>query len=106
MHPKKKKKRRTIYILHSKVRLWLGGLCEFHYFISSGTDRNRNMFLTNVLLKKAKSKEIMVQLQSVVSGHTFNKIRERLGDKLEVIRFDPWIQMQCLYKEKKKVRSM
>lgn len=32
----------------------------------------------------------MVQMESVVSGHTFNKIRERLGDKLEVIRFDPY----------------
>lgn len=31
----------------------------------------------------------MVRMQSVVSGHTFNKIRERLADKLEVIRFDP-----------------
>lgn len=32
----------------------------------------------------------MVQMESVVSGHTFNKIRERLADKLEVVRFDPW----------------
>ncbi|KAJ8971219.1 hypothetical protein NQ314_000821 [Rhamnusium bicolor] len=64
------------------------------------------MFLTNILLKRVKSKNIMVQMESVVSGHTFNKIRERLGDKLEVIRFDPFIQQECLYKEKKKVRSM
>ncbi|XP_044756075.1 39S ribosomal protein L33, mitochondrial [Coccinella septempunctata] len=64
------------------------------------------MFLTNVLLKKAKSKSIMVQMESVISGHTFNKIRERLADKLELIRFDPRIQQECLYKEKKKVRSV
>lgn len=31
----------------------------------------------------------MIQMESVVSGHTFNKIRERLADKLEIIRFDP-----------------
>jgi large subunit ribosomal protein L33 len=29
-------------------------------------------------------------MESVVSGHRFNKIRERLADKLEVIRFDPF----------------
>ncbi|XP_019876382.1 39S ribosomal protein L33, mitochondrial [Aethina tumida] len=64
------------------------------------------MFLTNVLLKRVKSKNIMVQMESVVSGHTFNTIRERLADKLEMIRFDPYIQMESLYKEKKRVRSM
>ncbi|CAG9839917.1 unnamed protein product [Diabrotica balteata] len=64
------------------------------------------MFLTNVLLKRVKSKQIMVQMESVVSGHTFNKIRDRLADKLEVIRFDPYIMQESLYKEKKKIRSM
>lgn len=64
------------------------------------------MFLTNILLKKVKSKNVMVQMESMVSGHTFNKIRERLADKLEVIRFDPRIQQECLYKEKKKIRSV
>lgn len=65
----------------------------------------------------------MVQMESVVSGHTFNTIRERLADKLEMIRFDPYskyiniysyrilngfilVQMESLYKEKKRVRSM
>lgn len=32
----------------------------------------------------------MVQMESAVSGHTFNKIRERLVDKLEILRFDPY----------------
>ncbi|XP_032518350.2 large ribosomal subunit protein bL33m [Danaus plexippus] len=64
------------------------------------------MFLTNVLLKKTKSKYIMVLMESMVSGHKFNKIRERLADKLEVIRFDPYIQAESLYKEKKKIRSL
>lgn len=35
----------------------------------------------------------MVQMMSAVSGHTFNMIRERLGDKLEIIRFDPWSKL-------------
>ncbi|KAF2896807.1 hypothetical protein ILUMI_09366 [Ignelater luminosus] len=64
------------------------------------------MFLTNVLLKKAKSKSIMVQMESLVSGHTFNKVRERLAEKLELIRFDPYIQKESVYKEKKKVKSV
>lgn len=29
-------------------------------------------------------------MESMVSGHTYNAIRERLGDKLEIIRFDPF----------------
>ncbi|XP_050303036.1 39S ribosomal protein L33, mitochondrial [Anthonomus grandis grandis] len=64
------------------------------------------MFLTRTLLKKVKAKDIMVRMESLVSGHTFNKIRPRLADKLEVIRFDPRIQKECVYREKKKVRSM
>ncbi|KAG8234544.1 hypothetical protein J437_LFUL014003 [Ladona fulva] len=64
------------------------------------------MFLTNVLLKKAKSKNIMVLMESMVSGHKYITIRERLADKLEVIRFDPHIQKECVYKERKKIRSI
>ncbi|XP_049700188.2 large ribosomal subunit protein bL33m [Helicoverpa armigera] len=64
------------------------------------------MFLTNVLFKKAKSKMIMVLMESVVSGHQCIKIRERLADKLELIRFDPYIQQDSLYRERKKIRSL
>lgn len=32
----------------------------------------------------------MVLIESVVSGHKYTAIRERLGDKLEVIKFDPY----------------
>ncbi|KAH8303203.1 hypothetical protein KR059_003527, partial [Drosophila kikkawai] len=48
------------------------------------------MRLTNVLLKKVKSKRIMVVLESAVSGHQFNAFRDRLAEKLEIIRFDPY----------------
>ncbi|CAK1583064.1 unnamed protein product [Parnassius mnemosyne] len=64
------------------------------------------MFITNVLLKKAKSKYIMVLMESAVSGHKFNAIRERLADKLELLRYDPYIQHESLYKERKKIRSI
>ncbi|EDV91994.1 39S ribosomal protein L33, mitochondrial [Drosophila grimshawi] len=63
------------------------------------------MRLTNVLFKKVKSKRIMVVLESVVSGHKFNAFRERLAEKLEVIRFDPYIQQDSLYRERKRIRS-
>ncbi|XP_066142051.1 large ribosomal subunit protein bL33m [Euwallacea fornicatus] len=64
------------------------------------------MFITRILFKKVKAKDIMVQMESLVSGHTFNIIRPRLADKLELIRFDPYIQKESVYKEKKKIRSM
>ncbi|KAH8238444.1 hypothetical protein KR032_006939 [Drosophila birchii] len=63
------------------------------------------MRLTNVLLKKVKSKRIMVVLESAVSGHQFNAFRDRLAEKLEIIRFDPYIQQESLYRERKKIRS-
>ncbi|EDX01219.1 39S ribosomal protein L33, mitochondrial [Drosophila yakuba] len=63
------------------------------------------MRLTNVLFKKVKSKRIMVVLESVVSGHQYNAFRDRLADKLEIIRFDPYIQQDSLYRERKKIRS-
>ncbi|KAK7788422.1 hypothetical protein R5R35_001125 [Gryllus longicercus] len=64
------------------------------------------MFLTNILLKKAKSKHVMVLLQSVVSGHKVTHIRERLAEKAEIIRYDPYLNMECVYKEFKKIRSV
>ncbi|XP_026752687.1 39S ribosomal protein L33, mitochondrial [Galleria mellonella] len=64
------------------------------------------MFLTNILCKKAKSKLIMVLMESAVSGHKFVTIRERLADKLEILRYDPYIQEESLYRERKKIRSI
>ncbi|XP_046825253.1 39S ribosomal protein L33, mitochondrial [Vespa velutina] len=64
------------------------------------------MFLTNILLKKAKSKLLLVLTESVVSGHTKHMIRERTADKIEVIKFDPYIQTMAIYKEKKKIRGV
>ncbi|XP_004530505.1 39S ribosomal protein L33, mitochondrial [Ceratitis capitata] len=63
------------------------------------------MRLTEVLFKKVKSKRIMVLMESAVSGHQFNMFRERLADKLELIRFDPYIQKECIYRERKRIRS-
>lgn len=32
----------------------------------------------------------MVLMESAVSGHQFSMIRERLAEKLEIIKFDPY----------------
>ncbi|XP_012530014.1 39S ribosomal protein L33, mitochondrial [Monomorium pharaonis] len=64
------------------------------------------MFLTNVLLKKAKSKHVLILAESVVSGHRLVRIRDRLADKLEFIFFDPYVRQKVLYKEKKKLHSL
>lgn len=64
------------------------------------------MFLTNILLKKVKAKDILVLMESVASKHKVLSIRERLGEKLEFFRFDPYIRQEALYKEKKKIKSL
>ncbi|XP_070150681.1 large ribosomal subunit protein bL33m [Polyergus mexicanus] len=64
------------------------------------------MFLTNALLKKPKSKYVLVLTESLVSGHQLVRIRERLADKLEFIYYDPLVRLQALYREKKKIRSL
>lgn len=64
------------------------------------------MRLTNILFKKAKSKDILVLMESVASKHKILSVRERVGEKLEFFRFDPYIQMEALYREKKKVKSL
>uniref|UniRef100_A0A6M2DV54 Large ribosomal subunit protein bL33m n=1 Tax=Xenopsylla cheopis TaxID=163159 RepID=A0A6M2DV54_XENCH len=55
-------------------------------------------------IKKIRS--IMVLMESVVTGHKFVWIRERLADKLEMLRVDPYIKKECIYKEIKKVKSV
>ncbi|EEB19393.1 mitochondrial 50S ribosomal protein L33, putative [Pediculus humanus corporis] len=64
------------------------------------------MFITNILFKKVKAKNVMVVLQSTGSNHKLISLRERTAGKKEVIRFDPLIDMECVYKEFKKIRSM
>lgn len=38
----------------------------------------------------------MVLMESAVSGHQFNVIRERLADKLELIKFDPYSKLMMI----------
>ena len=61
---------------------------------------------TLTLAKKAKADRLVVLCKSVASGHGRAKARQRLGEKLEFIDWDPLIERQVLYKEDKKVRSI
>ncbi|XP_076622735.1 mitochondrial ribosomal protein L33 [Colletes latitarsis] len=64
------------------------------------------MFLTNILLKKVKSKGVLVAVESIASGHRYVVPRDRTADKLEIVKFDPYVQAMVLYKEKKKLTSI
>ncbi|XP_077531492.1 mitochondrial ribosomal protein L33 [Haemaphysalis longicornis] len=57
-------------------------------------------------MAKAKSKFVLVLLESIVSKHKFVQQRARLDDKLELWKFDPYIQKFSIYKEIKKVKSL
>jgi len=64
------------------------------------------MFITSVLAKKAKSKFVLVVLESVVTGHKKVFLRERVADKVEVILKDPYVLQEVVYKEIKKLKSV
>lgn len=57
-------------------------------------------------MAKAKSKFILVLLESIVSKHKVVQKRARLDDKIELWKFDPYIQRFSIYKEIKKVKSL
>ncbi|XP_031783937.1 39S ribosomal protein L33, mitochondrial isoform X3 [Nasonia vitripennis] len=64
------------------------------------------MFLSTFFLKRVKSKDVLVLMESIASKHKLLVIRERLSEKLEFIRFDPYIQSEAVYRERKKVKSL
>ncbi|XP_075727143.1 mitochondrial ribosomal protein L33 [Rhipicephalus microplus] len=57
-------------------------------------------------MAKVKAKFILVLMESIVSKHKFVQMRARLDDKLELWKFDPYIQKYSIYKEVKKVKSL
>lgn len=60
----------------------------------------------NNLMAKVKSKFVLVLLESIVSKHKFVQKRARVDDKLELWKFDPYVQKYSIYKEIKKVKSI
>ena len=61
---------------------------------------------SRVLLLICCVSRLVVLCSSVATGHARMKARQRLGEKLEFIDYDPLIQREVLYKEDKKVRSI
>ncbi|PRD37698.1 UNVERIFIED_CONTAM: mRpL33 [Trichonephila clavipes] len=57
-------------------------------------------------MARAKSTHILVMMKSVISKHTFPAKRARQGDKLELLKFDPYVQKKVLYRELKKIGSV
>lgn len=57
-------------------------------------------------MAKAKSKFLLVLLESMVSKHKVVMKRARLDEKADQWMFDPYIQKFCVYKEIKKVKSL
>lgn len=64
------------------------------------------MFLTRVLnAATSKSKYVIIEVESVVSGHKFETIRLRKEEKREMIWYDPLVRRSVVYVETKKVKG-
>ena len=61
---------------------------------------------TTMVASKPKSDITLVQLQSTVSDFKKQARRNRLGDKLETMDFDPMVQKRVLFKEVKKIKTL
>ena len=59
-----------------------------------------------MLAKKPKADVVLVGCKSVVSGHFRPMRRARLGDKVEFLAFDPWVQQEVIYREEEKIKSI
>lgn len=56
-------------------------------------------------MAKVKSKFVKVLIQSIVTKHEAVIVKFRALDSIEVLRYDPWLQAPCIYKEVKKISS-
>lgn len=55
----------------------------------------------------AKGKYVVVALRSLSgSGHRHIVKRPRLAEKVEMIKFDPWVQREVLYREEYKIKTL
>ena len=56
--------------------------------------------------KKSKGDISLVWMTSTVSEHRIQGRRQRLGDKLETLEWDPLVQKKVLFKESKKIKTI
>ncbi|XP_012330811.1 large ribosomal subunit protein bL33m isoform X2 [Aotus nancymaae] len=65
------------------------------------------MFLSAVFFARSKSKNILVRMVSQAgTGTCFNVKRNRLREKLTLLRYDPVVKQRVLFMEDKKIRSL
>jgi ribosomal protein L33 len=56
--------------------------------------------------KKGKTDTVLVLCKSIASDFMMQGKRTKLGDKLELLAFDPIVQKTVLFKEAKKVKTL
>lgn len=67
------------------------------------------MFLTLIRYAQAASKKgrtVLVEVKSLASDHKMQILKDKSEDKVEFIRFDPFVQHYVLYRENKKIRTV
>ncbi|CAL1284321.1 unnamed protein product [Larinioides sclopetarius] len=57
-------------------------------------------------MAKAKTTHILVLMKSMVTKHKFPALRPRQAEQLELIKFDPFVRRDVLYKEMKKIKGV
>lgn len=92
--------RQTCHCL-PEVSLWQKNVIAIHqpHLLIDG------LVYLGIIMVKAKSKFVKVLLESIVTKHPVVLLRLRTTENLEVLRYDPWLQGPCLYREKKKIGS-
>ena len=68
--------------------------------------RHLSTTLMTCAKKTVRGDITLVSLQSTVSNYTMQGRRQRLGDKLETLAFDPMVQKKVLFREIKKIKTM
>ncbi|KAI3388475.1 hypothetical protein SNEBB_002618 [Seison nebaliae] len=64
------------------------------------------MFLSLCRHARKKGRVILVECESYLTGHKIEKLRDRLGDKLEFVQKDPLMNELSLYRETKKIKTI
>ncbi|XP_060101216.1 large ribosomal subunit protein bL33m isoform X2 [Heteronotia binoei] len=60
------------------------------------------MFLTGI----AREVILVRMLSEAGTGCSFNTRRQRVGEKLVMLRYDPFVKKHVLFKEQRKIRSI
>ena len=85
-------------------------LCPFwciHCPTNGSTSLHKTCVCDKNLLIMAKGKYVVVLLRSLAgTGHKHIVKRPRLAEPVELIKFDPLVQQEVLYREEKKIKTL